>query len=75
MYSLLNTVSEYTHFYISKNITSYTFLLVFKFVESLQCVLKGTLMRSENLPIYSCSYKKNIPVKFAKCLFTSIQKQ
>ena len=31
--------SEYTYFYITKNITSYTFLLVFKIVESLQCVL------------------------------------
>ena len=32
MYSALNTLSEYTYFYISKKkkITSYTFLLVFK---------------------------------------------
>ena len=41
MYSVLNTLSEYTYFYISKNITSYTFVLVFKIVESLQCILKG----------------------------------
>ena len=34
MYSALNTFSEYTYFHITKNITSYTFLLVFK-VESL----------------------------------------
>ena len=40
MYSVLNTLSEYTYFYISKNITSYTFLLVFKIAESLQCILK-----------------------------------
>ena len=40
IHSLLNTLSEYTYFYISKNITSYTFLLVFKIVESLQCILK-----------------------------------
>ena len=40
MYSILNTLSEYTYFSISKNITSYTFLLVFKIVESLQCILK-----------------------------------
>ena len=39
MYSVWNTLSEYTYFYISKNITSYTFLLVFKIVESLQCIL------------------------------------
>ena len=36
MYKVLNTLSEYTYFYISKNITSYTFLVVFKIVESLQ---------------------------------------
>ena len=40
MYSVLNTLSEYTYFYISKNITLYLFLLVFKIVESLQCILK-----------------------------------
>ena len=42
MYSGLNTPSEYTYiyFYISKNITSYTFLLDFKITESLQCILK-----------------------------------
>ena len=30
----------YTYFSISKNITSYTFLLVFKIIESLHCMLK-----------------------------------
>ena len=35
------TLSEHTYFYISKNITSYTFLLVFKIIESLQCILKA----------------------------------
>ena len=40
MYNALNTPSEYTYFYISKDITSYTFLLVFKIVESLQCLYK-----------------------------------
>ena len=41
MYSVLNTLSEYTCLYISKNITSYTFLLVFKVVENLQYILKS----------------------------------
>ena len=41
MYNVLNTLSEYTYFYISKYITSCTFLLVFKIVESLQCILKA----------------------------------
>ena len=40
MYSVLHTLSEYTYFCISKNITSYTFLYGFKIVESLQCILK-----------------------------------
>ena len=41
MYSVLNTLSEWTNFYISKNITSYTFLLVFKIVKSFQSNLKS----------------------------------
>ena len=40
MYIVSNTLSEYTYFYISKNITSCTFLYVFKIFESLQCILK-----------------------------------
>ena len=39
MYSVLNTFSEYTQIYISKIITSYTFLLVFKIIECLQWIL------------------------------------
>ena len=40
MYSVSNTLSEYIYFYISKNISSYTLLLVFKIAESLNCILK-----------------------------------
>ena len=39
MYNVLNTLSEYTYSSISKKITSYTFLLVFKIIESLQRIL------------------------------------
>ena len=36
----MNTLSEYIYFYIiSKNITSYNFLLAFKIAESLSCIL------------------------------------
>ena len=35
MNSVLNTLSEYTYFYISKNITLYTFSLLFRIIESL----------------------------------------
>ena len=41
MYSVLNTLSEYACFYISNNITSHTFLIVLKIVESCQCILKN----------------------------------
>ena len=37
---VLDTLSKYTYFYISKNINSYTFSLVFKFVKSLQFIFK-----------------------------------
>ena len=33
MYGVMNTFSEYTYFYISKNITSHNLLLVFKIDE------------------------------------------
>ena len=35
---------ECTNFYTSKNITSFTSLLVFEIVESLQCILKALLI-------------------------------
>ena len=44
MYSVLNALSEYIHFYISKSIISYTFLHVFKIVESLLCILEEWLI-------------------------------
>ena len=44
MYSVANALSEYKYFYFSKNIPSYTFLLVFKMVESLQCILNFVLL-------------------------------
>ena len=39
----MNTLSECTYFYISKSITLYTFLLVFKIVKSLQRIIKDTV--------------------------------
>ena len=42
MYGVMNTLSEYTYFYMPKNITSYTFLLVFK---SLLCILKWSVYK------------------------------
>ena len=44
MYGVLNTLSEYKYFYMSKNITSYTFYLAFKIVESLpRAATRGVL--------------------------------
>ena len=40
VYCIQYTCKIYMYFYISKNITSYSFLLVFKIVKSLQCILK-----------------------------------
>ena len=45
MYSVLNTHSEYTYFYISANIASYTNLHVFKIVERVQCNLKQRFLK------------------------------
>ena len=45
MYSVLNMLSEYSYFYISENITSYKFLLVFKIVESFQCIVNRWIGR------------------------------
>ena len=38
IYSVLNKLSGYIYIYISKNFISYTFLLAFKILESLQCI-------------------------------------
>ena len=46
MYSVLDTLSEYTYFYISKKIASYTFALIFKIVESLQCSITNNIMNN-----------------------------
>ena len=46
MYNVLNKLSEYIYIYISKKIILYTFLLVLKIVESLQCMLKNLTRQS-----------------------------
>ena len=40
MYGVLNALSEFTYFYTPENVTSYPFLLIFKLVKSLQCILQ-----------------------------------
>ena len=61
MHRVLNTLSECTYFYISKNINSYTFLLVFKIIESLHCMLRSyyLILSWWNLGRRSC----NTPTK------------
>ena len=57
----MNTLSEYISFYISENITSYTFLLVFKIVESLQCILsKTSINKNQSSYVFTCSKKSQI---------------
>ena len=41
LYSVLNTISEYTYFSVSKNVTLYTALLVFKHVKSVSLIQGG----------------------------------
>ena len=41
MHSVLNTLSEYTYFYMLENITSYALVACFLNDNSLQCILKG----------------------------------
>ena len=69
MYSVSNILSENTYFYISKNITRYTFLLVFKVVKSLQRTLNVEEVESI---IYSISYNTLIPILFEKCNDTQV---
>ena len=57
MYSVLNALSEYRYFYISKNITSYTFLFVFKIVESIQCIIKEHFRMNSKVVV---PFKKNM---------------
>ena len=49
MYVVLNTLSKYTYFYMSKSVTLYTFLPIFKIVESLQCFLKSSFFGHLNI--------------------------
>ena len=49
MYSVLNILSEYTCFYVSEDITSYTFWLAFKIVESLQCILNASMEHKKQM--------------------------
>ena len=62
MYSVLNSLSEYTYFYISKTITSYTFLPVLKMVESLQRILKikQNWLKGFKRPKVSCLLKDRL---------------
>ena len=74
MYSLLNTLSKYTYFYISRNITSYTFLLAFKNVKSLQCILNSNKAHSHDnisiriLKIFDNTICKPLELIFKKTL-------
>ena len=45
MYSIYDKLSKYICFHIPKSIISYTFLLVFKIVKSLQCILTGKVIK------------------------------
>ena len=60
MYSVLKTLSKYTYFYISKDITSYTFWLVFEIFESIQCILKEILLYSSFVKSFDTVRKRKL---------------
>ena len=49
---------EYTLFYISREITSYTFSLVFKIAKSLQCILKNS--SDQETPLTGCFLRNQL---------------
>ena len=49
MFSVLNTLLEYTSFYKPKNITSYTFWVVLKIVKSPQCLINRDCLEGQKL--------------------------
>ena len=55
---MFNTLSEYAYFYISKNITSYTYLLVFKIVESLPLFMREKWTQDKQVKSYVSSMEK-----------------
>ena len=63
MYSVLNTISEYTRLYLSENITSYTFLFVFKIVESLLCSYSINAISCYSLSESHCIVCKMAPIE------------
>ena len=67
MYSALNILSEYTYFYLSKNITSFNFLFNFQIIESLQCTLKLVLI-SPVITVWKDSTKFDENNCFPLCL-------
>ena len=79
MYRILNKLSECIHFYISKNIASYTFLLVFKIVKNFPCILKADLIERHILNIYTqaAAYTKTdkyvFKIKFDEKFFNLYQ--
>ena len=78
MYSVLNTLLEYTYCYMSKNITSYTFWLVFKIVESLQCILKPNNAHNlllDEIPIVNFKNNTSLKDNLVSSVFLMLEKE
>ena len=65
MYSVLSTHSEYTYFYMLKTLLRTILFLVFKIVESFQCILNN------DMTVIRSSYPCNIQVK-SKMIFYNL---
>ena len=71
MQRVLHILSEKLHFYISENITSYTFLLAFEIVKIRQCAL--TLFTGKNCFIqFSTRMVGWLLLTFQKCLHNQL---
>ena len=76
MYSVLNTLLEYTYCYISKNIT--TFWLVFKIAESLQCILKPNNAHNlllDEIPIVNFKNNTSLKDNLVSSVFLMLEKE
>ena len=71
MYSVLNALSEYTYFYISKKSTSYTFL----FLKSSKAfsVSLNTVLKVINNFLCNVGYHRVTNIKVSPGIFTSLQ--
>ena len=68
VYIVLNTLSEYTYFYISKNITSHTFCLFLKLSKVFSVSLSGMFMQ-----VFMLLMENHVQIKICQVIQNSYQ--